>query len=179
MKLVAFTGPAGCGKNTAADFLIRDYGFAEMRFASPLKRGICAMFGWSREQIDGATPEYREWRETVIPELGFSPRKAMQTLGTEWGRGLNEELWLILAGYELAALRPRVPGVVITDLRFDNEARWVRYRNGYVIALERNVASIAAHSSERGVTPLWLTATVENNGTLEQLRKAVIQAALS
>lgn len=111
-------------------------------------------------------------KETVIPAIGKSPRELMQTLGTEWGRNLvNEDLWLILARQRLLAAGP---GMTIADVRFDNEAEWVRKLGGRIIHVKRDSAErVKQHASEVGVTEEPGDGIIMNNGTLEDLQQSV------
>lgn len=111
-------------------------------------------------------------KEDVIPAIGKSPRELMQTLGTEWGRNLvNEDLWLILARQRLLKMGP---GMVISDVRFDNEALWVRKLGGRIIHVKRDLAErVKQHSSEVGVTVEPGDGVIVNNGSLEDLQQSV------
>src|SRR5688572_26446471 len=88
-KIVAFVGPIGCGKTTAARAL-RRLEYTKVSFADPLKEMLIA-FGLTAEQVYG--------NEKEIPTgilAGHTPRYAMQTLGTEWGRDLiHTNLWTL------------------------------------------------------------------------------------
>jgi hypothetical protein len=172
-RVVALSGPAGCGKDTAARFLGSRYGFALSMFAGPLKAGLCAMFGWLPESLDN-----REWKEAVLPDIGKSPRQLMQTLGTEWGRQMvHPDLWLLLAAQRIEqARRAGLPGIVFTDCRFVNEA-WVARRNeGLVIQIVRpGCDPVAAHVSEAGIPPHLVDAVVRNEGTLDELYVQLVE----
>jgi len=126
MRLIGLTGPAGSGKDTVADLLCSQHGFVQIAFADPLRDGIKAMFPW----ITDTHLTDRALKEAPLAELGKSPRQILQTLGTEWGRDLiHPEIWLIAATHRLAKLRASSPclhiaGVVVSDVRFENEADW-------------------------------------------------------
>lgn len=153
MRLIALTGKAGCGKTTVANRLVRDHGFIRYSFATPLKDMLRAV------GVDKDTP---------IPDLDVTPRYMMQTLGTDWGRKMiHPDIWVILARQHLTRmLAPpsatrltrhphRRPGVVIDDLRFDNEAELIHDLGGTVILLQRSDhhpdATVDAHASEAGI----------------------------
>lgn len=51
--LIGICGPAGSGKDTAADFMVRYGGFAKVSFADPLKRICQDVFGFTRDQLWG------------------------------------------------------------------------------------------------------------------------------
>ena len=128
--LIGLCGPAGAGKNTVAELLTDSDGctLVQMAFADPLYECVSTITG-----LPVACLKDRDVKETVIPWLGKSPRQMLQTLGTEWGRGtVHTEIWVRItmerAKPELVVGR----GVVITDVRFDNEAQAIIDSGGEV-----------------------------------------------
>ena len=90
MQLIGLTGPAGCGKDTIANFLMETHGFVQIALADPLRDGLKAMLGVTDEQL-----HRRDLKEAPIDWIGRSPRELLQTLGTEWGREhVAADLWL-------------------------------------------------------------------------------------
>lgn len=169
--VIGVSGAAGAGKDTAAKLLQGRYGFGLAVFAGPLKAGLCAMFGWDPKLL-----EDREWKETVIPDIGKSPRQLMQTLGTEWGRNLvHPDLWMLLAERQIASAEARgLPGVVFTDCRFPNEAKLVHKHGGVVLKIHRpGIGAVAAHSSEAGLSHDLVDADVYNTGTASELDESL------
>ena len=64
-------------------------------------------------------------------------------------------------------------------IRFYNEAEWIRRRGGHVIRIVRpDAKAVSAHVSEAGVSDWLVDAVVVNDGTLEDLHKAIRQMAL-
>lgn len=151
-RIIALAGPIGAGKSTAASHLEDRHGFARLRFAAPLKsmmRAFYASAGLSPGEIEARIEgELKEAPDPVL--LGRSPRHAMQTLGTEWGRDLiAADLWT--NAWSCAAARHRL--VVAEDCRFANEAAAVRALGGIVIGIDCpwRPRPAAAHASETGV----------------------------
>lgn len=143
-RLLAFTGPAGSGKSTAAKHL-ELFGYRRIRFAGPLKRMMRAL-GLSDEQIEGSLKD-------LPTDLlgGKTPRFAMQTLGTEWGRNLlGENFWVGIwernAAWYLNGLLQRV---VVDDCRFQNEAEAVHRLGGKIIRIVGRGGISGDHASER------------------------------
>lgn len=141
--IIGFCGKAGAGKSTAAAYLARTYGFERVRFAGPLKAMLAAL-GCSPDEIDGSA------KELPCDLLGGrTPRQAMQTLGTEWGRHLvTPDLWT--RAWIRAAEGKSL--VVADDVRFANEADLIRGRGGIVVEIfgdEAGSSSGAGHVSER------------------------------
>jgi hypothetical protein len=171
MKLIAFAGKAGAGKDAAAMRLITRHQYALYKFAQPIKVGLAAMFGLDWEQLEGSE------KETEIEWLGKSPRQLMQTLGTEWGRQcVADDVWLRVAEMQWKRLvADRLfDGLAISDCRFENEAAWVRSQGGTVVHLRRDgIDAVAAHASESGLAVLPGDIEVNNNGSLQDLHAHV------
>jgi len=170
--LIGLCGPAGAGKNTVADFITDSNGgpFAQIAFADPLYECVSAITGLSVSRLKD-----RGVKEAVIPWLGKSPRQLLQTLGTEWGRGtVHPEIWIRIA-MERAAQHLTFNGVVITDVRFDNEAQAIIDAGGEVWKVARPgwrclADTSATHSSEAGVSDHLITRTIDNSGSLDDLK---------
>lgn len=161
-KLIGITGCAGSGKDTVAAYLKSNYNFDSVAFAEPIRDGMRAMFGLEDKHFQH--PE----KETVLQEFGKSPRQMMQTLGTQYGREcVNKDLWLILAGKKIAKHYLDGFNVALTDVRFDNEAEYVRNAGGVVWHVSRAVAGTPhIHASEAGVAFIQGDEVIDNNGTL-------------
>lgn len=158
-QLIAFTGLAGSGKSTAALHLVNAHGFTRTRFAGPLKAMMTAL-GLSHAEIEGHLKE----RPCALLG-GRTPRFAMQTIGTEWGRmTIDEDMW---TNAWRAAL-PAAGGVVVDDCRFDNEAAAVKAAGGFIVRIVRPGAGAGAagHSSEGQDLP-WTTEIV-NDGSVDE-----------
>lgn len=158
MRLIGLTGRAGVGKDTVADYLENNHGFTKMSFATPLKRALASMLGVSMAMF-----ENRKWKETELPDLGISPRRLMQFMGTQGGRACSPELWTRMAEREIVQNYLEDAFIVFADVRFDNEAEWIRKAGGKVVEIQRDVAAIASHQSEDGVRPDLVNYTLKNN----------------
>ena len=167
-SVIGLHGRARSGKDTVASFILAQRGGYIYSFADPI-RAMLVPLG-----IDMRDPYWQKHKEEVIPALGVSPRRLMQTLGTEWGRDLiNPELWLILAKQRLLNFGP---GMVIADVRFENEAAWIRSQGGRVVHIERpNIAPVEAHASEAGIEFKGDEGDFKiiNGGSLEDLQQTI------
>lgn len=177
-RLIGITGKAGAGKDTLATQLIIFFGgeCQRMAFAWPLKRMIDAMQGIPTG--DGRPNdrwEDQKFKEQVISRIGRSPRYLAQTLGTEWGRQLvNDNLWVNLT---LEAALAAEGTVIITDVRFDNEAKAVRDAGGAILRIVRpDLVEIkeGSHVSEAGVSDHLVAATLWNDSDIITLKKRAI-----
>jgi hypothetical protein len=139
--IIGLGGKAGSGKSTAAKYL-KDLGYQEMAFADPLKEAAGAIFGFDWAQLNG------DLKETVDRRLQKSPRFVLQALGDAC-RGIWPEVFI-------AALRRRLytfsGPVVVTDVRFGNEAQSLNYLGATMIRIDRlgarAVNGIEGHHSE-------------------------------
>jgi hypothetical protein len=167
--LLGIHGKARSGKDTLCQFILSSSGGYRYSLADPIKAMLRAGFG-----IDMADPYWETHKETVIPALGKSPRQLLQTLGTEWGRHcIREDVWLLLAQ---DALKREGAGMVVPDVRFENEAVWVRDLGGRILHIIRKEATpVNAHASESGVEILPQDLVLTNDGTLEDLYDAAKQ----
>ncbi|WP_339521781.1 deoxynucleotide monophosphate kinase family protein [Pseudomonas sp. EL_65y_Pfl2_R96] len=168
--LIGLAGRARSGKDTAAQHLVNNHGFQSYAFADPLRDGLMHILNLSPCDFEG------EQKEHPLPWLGRSPRELMQSLGTEWGRNnVHPELWLLLAAQNLdllARTHDTARGFVVSDLRFENEAQFIRNRGGVVIHLYRPSApAVNAHVSEDGIRCLEQDLMLANDACLATLRE--------
>jgi hypothetical protein len=158
--LLGIAGPAGVGKDTAANFLVEQYAFQRVGFADPIYAMLAAM--------GMPAPATREQKEAVDPVWGFSWRTAAQTLGTEWGRALDPDLWL------KAAMRRcmSIDRAVISDVRFENEAEAIRKQGGTIIHMVGRASDLgdrSSHASEKLLQRHTLDEVVDNAGSIQEL----------
>jgi hypothetical protein len=111
--------------------------------------------------------KYQTYDLHGVLQYKISPRKAYQLFGTEFGRNcIDDEVWLDM-----------IPEgrVVVSDVRFDNEAEYIVRNGGRIIKVVANRATTKAndHVSEKGVDLSYISATIENTGTMEQLKEKV------
>lgn len=167
--VVAFCGLARSGKDTCADLVLAKFGGYRYSLADPLRAMLKVGLG-----VDLDDPYWKERKETPIPAFGNkSPRQMMQWLGTEWGRQLiDNDLWVTLAKQRFLDAGP---GMVIADVRYENEAEWVRSMGGILIHVTRpGVQKVNNHVSEAGVSYDPKTdRTLLNDGSLEDLRASL------
>ena len=170
-RLIGLSGRAGTGKSTIARLLCEQHAFVEIALADPIKRALAAMLDLPRAYLDDPAT-----KETPIAWLrNTTPRRLMQTLGTGWGRQIiTDDLWLILARRRIERLtaqaeREHIAGIVISDLRYADEAAFVRAQGGTIWHIVRPAPPVEAHSSEAGITAQPGDRTCDNTGDLDRL----------
>lgn len=180
--LVAFTGFLGSGKDTAAAVLLEQYGFTKVAFGDGVKDALMAI-GFSRESLHDPLSKQLPvgWLES-----GVTPRQAMQTLGTEWGRQMvDPDLWVRVAENKLALAWKDDPlaKFAMTDVRFPNEIQMARDMNATIIHIRRGkmtwwrrLLARFGHKSERVLPVRPGDYVVQNDGTVEDLHRRVLAA---
>jgi hypothetical protein len=163
MLILGLLGRAGAGKDTIAGYLYQAHGFeVPIAFADPLYAALSAMLGIPAEELAD-----RDRKEQPIDWLGRSPRMLLQSLGTEWGRYMvHTDLWVMLMDRRVSeAQRAGATKLVITDVRFDNEARWILERGGLLWEVYgRGDSNVRPHVSESGVPPTFARRSIYNGG---------------
>ncbi len=137
--IIGIIGLKGSGKSTLAEILENKYDFVSDSFAKPVKDIASIIFNWDRNMLDGITEESREWREKNDEEwskiLGrtITPRLALQMIGTEFGRNLiSQDIWI-----ESLKMRSKNKHIVISDVRYLNEAESIKKSGGILIKIVR------------------------------------------
>lgn len=182
MMLIGLAGVARSGKDTAANMLAAKMVLYRHAFADPIKRMLEQVFGDNFVHGD---------REAIDPISGVSYRKLMQTLGTEWGRTICPDLWTRVAKAKWEWVKEGMPwetelgrisnlqlgrerlnaGMIITDVRFENEAEWIRSEGGIIVHINRpntEQVGLADHASEQKLERIVFDLVVDNSGSLEQ-----------
>lgn len=140
-SILGICGFAGSGKDTLANYLIEKHDYVKLSFAGAVKDAVAVIFGWDRAMLEGDTKESRTWREVEdqwwsarldIP--GFSPRKALQMIGTDVMRNhFHEDIWITVLENKLR----QYPKVVIADCRFPNEIDMINRLGGSILHITR------------------------------------------
>lgn len=182
--IIGLSGLAGSGKSTVAKYLANDRDCYTLALADPMKEFCQKIFEFSDEQLWGPS-EYRNavdlrYKRDRIHYL--TPRHALQTLGTEWGRACYEDVWVDYgirrAKNVLWNYPDHYPAVVIEDIRFQNELAAVRRAGGEVWRIVRPgteglVGEAAQHASENDIQEGDCDRIILNKGSLEDLRKII------
>ena len=169
--LIGFTGPPGWGKDTAADHLVKAHGFVRVAFADTIRQvaltidpyvhffrlsDVINLIGWDRAKRQ--------------PEV----RRLLQVIGTEAGRDVHGiDVWVDRTFDAISALAHDQP-VVITDVRFDNEARRLRTFGGRLVRVRRqtdNHDAVLGHRSETESAKLNSDHYLPNDGSITELHR--------
>lgn len=142
--IIGICGLQSSGKDTIGNYLISDYNFKKLSFAEVLKDIISILFSWDRNKLEGNTFSDRLWREQTdiwwSNELGipnFTPRYAMQFIGTElFRKHFKDNIWVTILKKKILE-KAQTFDIVITDCRFPNEIKMLKECGGKIINVYR------------------------------------------
>jgi hypothetical protein len=202
MKLIGLTAYAKSGKSTAADFL-KEQGFVEVALAGKLKDVCSQVFRVPREDFDDQSKKEVPFIEplfiyshdiarildsyilseyvgaTQIKHVGIkliSPRHIAQYIGTEVLRDIDPNIHVKAAA---RSLDPKGK-YVFSDVRFPNEASFIKESGGKLIGIKRDLVFpnnlSEVHESETYIAKLLYTSDIllENNGTMDDFESQVL-----
>lgn len=130
-KIITLTGCAGSGKDTTANYIIKNYdNWEKDSFAGTLKDAVSVIFGWDRKMLAGETPKDREIRESKdeywSEKLGYdvTPRNVLQKIGTDCLRcNFHKNIWVDSLEKKI---KDTDKNIIITDCRFKNEIEMLK-----------------------------------------------------
>jgi hypothetical protein len=181
--IVGVGGNLRSGKDTFADFLVKNHGYTKVFMSEPLAEALYILnplIGEDiryRDRFDGLMDNYGDWElaYTAIKQIR-EVRGLLQRLGTDVGRNLiGEDTWVNIAKEKLLTLARADKPAVITGIRFPNEFEMIENIDGYSVWVDRpdqedtRDKSISQHASETSVSPEDFRTIILNNGTLEDL----------
>lgn len=179
MTLIGLMGQKRSGKDTVALHLVGRHGFARVAFADRLKAAALdlnpyagmvptpgALAPWHPTRLRDVV-DARGWEGAKeIPEV----RRTLQRLGVAM-RNVQHDVWVAATMRDVYAAGD---DVVVTDVRFPNEAEMVRKMGGYLVRVDRpGLPDDDGHVSEHAWRSIVPDFVVNNDGDLEDLRFAV------
>lgn len=174
-RIIGLTGRAHSGKDTVSDYLASKHHFWRFAFAAAVKDALKSAL-----RIEAKHFEDPDLKEALIEGLGVSPRQLMQTLGTDWGRNMiRKDLWILIAEQRTKAI-PQQFDLVFTDVRYENEADYVRSLGGQIWHVVRaDNRSTREHESEDGIVFVkGIDRRLHNNSAIFDLHDWIDQLLL-
>ena len=196
MVLIGIVGKKMVGKDVVAFQLCKEFGFESMAFAKPIKEVAELLFGFDIRQL-----ETSEGKETVDKWWGITPRKALQHIGqamreldlpelkdeeseseSRSGRSSSSivmngkgSFWLryFFDKYDSALTVNNVLDMVVSDVRFKNEAFALKSRGAILIRIVRDTKSKDNDVSEQEQNDINCDYVIQNNGTFAELAENV------
>lgn len=175
-KIIGLTGYARTGKDTVGRYLVENHGYTRVAFADAVRDAVYALnpivqmpleedpTHWARVQD---LVNWKGWDKvkTEYPEI----RALLQRMGTEVGRELfGPDFWIDIAFDKVLNILNNGGKVVITDVRFENEAGIVHAWTGETWRIDREgTGPVNDHSSDQ--INFMVDTIVRNDGTIEDL----------
>jgi hypothetical protein len=125
--IIGFSGKRGVGKTLAADYLVKKYQFDKVSFADKLKEDAKVFFPFTAAQL------YGDAKEKPFNQYDWTPREFLIKLG-QFMRYWDDMYWIKSS---LAAGVKKYRNIVIDDLRFKNEANFLKAGYAKLIRIER------------------------------------------
>ncbi len=135
--IIGISGKRGVGKTTAAKYIKRVYGYEIRSFAATLKEMAKQDFDFTDEQL------YGKYKEAPFKDYEWSPREYLLKKG-QFMRYFEPDYWIKKT---LDDIKPE-QNVVIDDLRYLNEAAFLRKRTCKLVRIQRRKKEIPYKSTE-------------------------------
>ena len=182
--IIGISGKAGSGKDTAAkmlevlyanpdisyeDFANKRYkNFADIlivHFADALKETAQVLFRLGEWETNT-----QEGKKTTINWIGKTVRELLQGIGQGLRDAIDPNLWVKI----LFANTKGWSNYIIADVRYPNEVKAIKERNGILLRIDRKGAGAGNHSSETALDDYkeW-DVHIENNSSIEDLFEAM------
>lgn len=183
--IIGVSGYARTGKDEIAKVLVEEFGFERLAFADKLRECVYAMnpivlwdseFGPLQDGVEPYIPlkyviDTYTWDGYKSTGWGTHIRKYLQRFGTEVGRDLlGQNIWVDAT----FAVTDVTKDYIVTDCRFNNEAKGILSRGGHMWRVSRpGVGPVNDHISEVGLDNFPFDARINNDGDLTDLRDSV------
>jgi dephospho-CoA kinase len=176
-KLICLTGYKQVGKDTLADFLVENYGYINMKFATPIKETVKFLFNLTDEDLE-------EKKELINEKWKVSPRLLTQFVGTEMFQYKLQEIMPHIGRYfwvnkfieELETIyeKDKNAKVVVSDLRFIHEYEKLKeYMCNDILVITINNNRIIpndTHISENEFQKIKPDYIIQNNDSINSFK---------
>lgn len=174
-RIIGITGYARHGKDTVASVFVK-HGYQRFALADKMKEALLVLDPLLNDSLRlSSVVEAGGWEEAKDSD---EVRRLLQVFGTEVGRNMiGEDVWIeVLARSVKGFYDDHGPRVVIPDIRFLNEAAFIRRVRGDVYRVVRpdfDNGVGTGHASEREIGAIFHDARFTNDLDLDHLRAQV------
>lgn len=176
--LIGLVGKSGAGKSAVAEILRKEHGFAAAAFADGLKATVIEM-GVKVGGVELSSLPVLEDRKREDPEV----RRLLQEFGA-LVRKYDQDCWIRAVAWRIDYYAERGGSVVISDVRYLNEAEAVRKAGGILVRVASTEEGLEGeagkHASETEQEAIVTDATIYNNKAmgLKHLER-IVEVALA
>ena len=175
--IIGLSGYAQSGKDTVAQLLCLNNGYKRRSFAQPMRDALLLLnpivkCGDRVMHLDEAV-DMHDWEWA---KRNTDARRLLQVFGTEVGRGMfGENVWVDMAMRDLNY----DDKIVISDVRFPNEAHAIKKLGGSVWRINRReLGAVNRHSSEHAMDNYMFDHVIYNDGTLDDMVDKVFDSCV-
>lgn len=155
--LIGLTAQKRNGKDLMGDYLINKYNFVRLTFADKVKKIAQITYDFTDDQMD-------ENKDKIDPYWNITPRDAFKEIGTFY-RNKDPEFWIKVVKKQYEEITDKC--VVITDVRYLNEAEFIRNHGGIIVRIVRpSIISSCEHSSEQELLSINEDIKIINDSTI-------------
>jgi hypothetical protein len=180
---IGLIGKARSGKDTAAAYFVTQHNYTRLAFADPLKEMAISIDPYIPTHY-GVTVRLSaliadvgwEYAKDKFPEV----RRILQHTG-QTVREYEDDFWVSAMDRKLSGAAAWNIPVVVTDVRYPNEAEALRARGFRLVRIvrpERLAGSAATHSSETALDAFKADHTVYNTATIGDLHRRLADIPL-
>lgn len=186
--IIGLIGRKRSGKDTVAAHLVENYGHTRLAFADGVRDALYRLNPLIADRSDWDIHRVADLVDAVGWENAKEDteiRSLLQRMGTDAVRDVvGEEAWVKALERKVDQFpilqveglrRPITPRIVITDVRFPNEAEYVIDEGGTIVRILRPDTDMSGdtHISETALDFFSADVTLVNDGTVEDLHREV------
>lgn len=179
-QLIGFAGYAQHGKDSCADVLVDHFGFVKIGFSDPIYSALQWIDPLVLDPFADHAPAVR--LSTLVSRRGWgelkkhSPevRNLLISLG-ESMRTYEPRIWIRQVEQRIDECRARGNPVVVTGVRRHAEREAIHAKGGIVIRVTNPRLDRHPHPVEDEVATMEVDYDIVNDGTLDDLRRKVLE----
>lgn len=167
--IIGLSGYAQSGKDTVANILVEEYGFTRVAFADKIRGLLYEMNPRINDRQLQQWIDIQGWDATkAMSEV----RMLLQNVGVGARKIFGENHWIIEAFKDIHGTERNY---VISDVRFTNEANWIKeVYGGHIWRVERpGTKPVNDHVSELELNVWNFDELIYNAGSIEDLKEVV------
>ncbi len=146
-----------------------DLKILKLGFADPIYEIAHKMYAWAGMQTKMYYDEHKEQKETELLKIGLTARKILIDVGMKF-REIYPKTWL---DYTLTR---QTDILIITDVRFPNEAQRIKDLGGIVINVIRDVPQVDDPNDPDNQLNGWaFDGILMNTGTKKELNQYILE----
>lgn len=168
-NIIGLTGIAEAGKDFAASIIDNHYDSVwKMAFAAPIKEACKSLYNLTDSQL-------HDQKDKIDERWGLSPRQMFQFIGDVM-REQDKNFFTINMKQRMEE-KFDTKYIVVSDVRFDKEAEFIKSLNGKIIKIIRHdgkTTKYSDHVSEKGISKHLVDSIISNDCTSEFENKVIL-----